>query len=239
MKVLLTSLLLLFYFASIAQQSTTYTVSWKLEHSLPFSPEKYTDVALQINDKQYSVGRIEGRYVPIDTQHPFFSHLPENAFIALKQMTNDTAKVIYACKENGKINVYAYSPQKGLSSAVLLKEILLQDSSNLTAASSNRTSKNIEFTWQFEEFTQNQLDYTNLFVIIKGKQYRIGIYEGKCRMLESNEIKQNHLPSEIYSAVQAKDVIVAVQFAEKECVVYEKKSNQEIKSIKTIPVNHE
>lgn len=207
---------------------TTYTASWKLEYSLPFSPEKYTDVTFQLNEILYPLGRFQGKYVSIDNRHPFFEKLPKNAFIALKEMTNDTAKVIYACKENGQINVYEYSPVKDIKDTKVIKNIVLQN--NQTA----EISKNTQFTWQFEEFSQDNVQYTNLIVVINEKPYKIGVYEGKCILLDTKEYKNYGLSDSIHSAVQVKDTIIAITLFEKECIVYEKQPKQEeIKAIKT------
>jgi hypothetical protein len=207
---------------------TTYTASWKLEYSLPFSPEKYTDVAFQLNENQYPIGRFKGRYTPIDNKHPFFKRLPESAFIALKEMSNDTAQIIYACKENGQISVYEHNPRKDIKEAKTLKNIVLQN--NQTA----ELPKNTEFTWQFEEFVQNNISHTNLFIIINQKPYKLGIYEGKCTLLDTKEHKKHGLSDNIHTAIQVKETIIAVTLSEKECIVYEKQPDQNLKIIKTL-----
>lgn len=206
---------------------TTYTASWKLEYSLPFSPQKYTDVTFQLNENLYPLGRFAGRYTPIDNKHPFFQRLPENAFIALKEMTNDTAQVIYACKESGQISIYEYNPKRDIKEANAIKTIILQ------TQSSADIPNNTDFTWQFEEFVQDNISYTNLIIIINQKPYKVGIYEGKCRLLETREHKNHDIPENIQTAVQVKEKIIAVKLSEKECVVYEKQPNQELKVIKT------
>lgn len=206
---------------------TTYTASWKLEYSLPFSPEKYTDVAFKLNEDLYPLGRFKGKYVPIDNKHPVFQYLPKNAFIALKDMTNDTAKVIYACNEEGQITLYEHSPKKDLKQAKAIKNIVLQ------SQPTTETTQNTEITWQFEEFTQDNLPHTNLFIIINQKQYKLGIYEGKCTLLDTSEHKKYNLPDSIHTAVEVKGVVIAVALSEKECKVYEKQPNQELKLIRT------
>lgn len=211
---------------SIAQ--TTYTTSWKLEYSLPFSPEKYTDVTFQVNENLYPIGRFAGKYTPIDNKHPFFKRLPENAFIALKEMTNDTAQIIYACKENGQISLYEYNPREDIKEARVLKSIILQN--NQIA----ELPKNTEVTWQFEEFIQNNIPHTNLFIIINKKQYKLGIYEGKCTMLDTHEHQKYNLPNSIHTAVQVKGVIIGISLSETECIVYEKQPDQNLKTIKTL-----
>ncbi|MCS7078119.1 MAG: hypothetical protein NZ455_15510 [Bacteroidia bacterium] len=212
----------------ISQSATSYTITWKLDYSLPFSPQKYTDVAFQVNNDVYPIGRFNGKYIPIDKQHPFFSRLPQNAFIALKEVTNDTSKVIYACQENGSIHIYEHSPKKDFKDAVSLKKIELQ------TKTTTDLPQNVQFTWQFEEFTRDNLTYTNLLVIINQKQYKIGIYEGKCNLLDNSEIQKNYLPNTIYSAVKVKDIIIAVEISEKECTVHEKLPNQELKLLTRI-----
>lgn len=211
---------------SIAQSS--YTATWKLEHSLPFSPQQYTDVIFQLNEKQYPIGRLQGKYMPIDNRHPYFQNLPKNAFLGLKHPTNDTMKVIYACKEEQKIVIYEHNPKKELKEAIILKTIALQDNS------SAQTTENTEITWQFEEFTQDNILNTQLFLIIKGKQYKIGVYEGKAALLNAQEHNQYALPDTIHSAIQIKGIVVAIKLSEKECVIFEKKPNQELKTIKTL-----
>lgn len=230
MKYLYLVTFIIFSIQSIAQ--TTYTATWKLEYSLPFSPEKYTDVAFQLNENVYPLGRFKGRYTPIDNKHPFFQRLPENAFIALKEMSNDTAKVIYACKESGQITLYACSSQQDIKKeGTVLKTIVLQ---NNQMTETNELPKNTEFTWQFEEFTQNNVPYTNVFIIINEKQHKIGIYEGKCSLLNEQDHKKHNLPNTIQTAIQAKNTVIAVTISEKECIVYEKQPNQNLKTIKTL-----
>lgn len=226
MKSLLYCIIIFLSIQVIAQ--TTYTASWKLEYNLPFSFEKYTDVAFQLNEEIYPLGRFKGKYIPIDSKHPFFKRLPENAFTALKEMTNDTAKVIYACKEKGQISLYEYEPQKDLKDAKTLKTIVLQNNQV-----SELSEKNIEIQWQFEEFTQNNVPHTNIIIIINKKPYKVGIYEGKCNLLESTEHQKYKLPTNIHSAVQIKQIIIAITLSEKECIVYEKYPDQDLKTIKT------
>lgn len=226
MKSLLYFIIIFLSIQIIAQ--TTYTASWKLEYSLPFSPEKYTDVAFQLNENIYPLGRFKGKYIPIDNKHPLFSTLPQSAFIALKEMTNDTAKVIYACKENGQISLYEYEPKKGIQEAKTLKNIVLQNNQV-----SELPEKNIEIKWQFEEFTQNNVPHTNIIIVINQKPYKIGIYEGKCALLDSNEHQKYKLSENIHSAVKVKETIIAITLSEKECIVYEKHADQALKTVKT------